>query len=373
MCLANPCLRKLCGLLFANSRFRRKPSCEFYLSANSTCLRILSVLFVLRPYEYFTEREKELYKIDEEALILLTMAIPNDIYNRVDNRNSAKEIWDELARQFEGSEASIQVKQNMCINAYEGFHANEGETLLDTYNRYNIILNDLRRNNITKSASEINYKFIKNLNLEWKNFAINLQMSKNMAQENVTDIFSTLSQHKDEVRSINNESNDLKDLVALIAGKGKCSSSGHVSSSKSKKKVSKAFVTELTDSDYATSEEELEVDSDNDIQRFSDNLALITRQFKRSFGKKKYYSKLKYEGYKKDKSELRYNPKYGRRDEKKREERRKERRKERREKRRKKRRRMKQEDASTVECLDTSPRTASLKDSRTQSTTQGSP
>ncbi|KAI3672514.1 hypothetical protein L6452_38603 [Arctium lappa] len=97
--------------------------------------------------------------------------------------NSSKEVWDELARQFVGSKASIQAKQNMCINAYEGFHAREGENLLDTYNRYNIILNDLRRNNISKSASEINYKFIKNLNPEWKNFTINLQMSKNMAIE----------------------------------------------------------------------------------------------------------------------------------------------------------------------------------------------
>ncbi|KAI3715034.1 hypothetical protein L6452_21999 [Arctium lappa] len=61
--------------------------------------------FVPKPYQYFTEKEKELYKIDEEALIYLTMAIQNDIYNRVDSRSSAKEVWDELSRQFEGSEA----------------------------------------------------------------------------------------------------------------------------------------------------------------------------------------------------------------------------------------------------------------------------
>ncbi|KAI3678364.1 hypothetical protein L6452_37652 [Arctium lappa] len=87
-------------------------------------------------------------------------------------------------------------------------------------------------------------------------------MSKNMAQENVTDIFSTLSQHEDEVRIINLESNKLKDYVALIAGKGS------VSSARSKKKVSKALVTEVTDSDSDSSDEELEVDSDPDIQKF---------------------------------------------------------------------------------------------------------
>ncbi|KAI3678035.1 hypothetical protein L6452_37314 [Arctium lappa] len=104
-------------------------------------------------------------------------------------------------------------------------------------------------------------------------------MSKNMARENVTDIFSTLAQHEDEVRSMNNESNHLKDFVALIAGK------------------------------------ELEVDSDPDIQKFSEDLALITRRFKKSFGKKRFYSKPKYDGYKKEKSEMRYKPRHGKREE----------------------------------------------------------
>ncbi|KAI3685664.1 hypothetical protein L6452_34919 [Arctium lappa] len=252
---------------------------------------------VPKPYEFFNEKQKEQYKIEEETLIYLTMAIPNDIYNRVDSQSTAKAIWDELAKEFEGSEAPIQAKQNLCINACEGFHAKEGELLLDTYSRYNIILNDLRRNNIAKSASVINYKFIKNLNPEWKNFAINLQMSKNIAQENVTNIFCTLTRHGNEVRSINNDSNNLKDSVALIAGKG------YVSSARSKQKVSKALVTEVTDSNSASSEEELEIDSDPDIQKFSEDLALITCRFKKSFGKKRFYSKPKKEDIREGKRE----------------------------------------------------------------------
>ncbi|KAI3715738.1 hypothetical protein L6452_22725 [Arctium lappa] len=108
---------------------------------------------------------------------------------------------------------------------------------------------------------------------------------------------------------MNNESNHLKDSVALIAGKGS------VSSARSKKKASKALVTEVTDSDSDSSDEELEVDSDPDIQKFSEDLALITRRFKKSFGKKRFYSKPKYDGYKKEKSEMRYKPRHGKREE----------------------------------------------------------
>ncbi|KAI3715346.1 hypothetical protein L6452_22325 [Arctium lappa] len=149
-----------------------------------------------------------------------------------------------------------------------------------------------------------------------------------MAQENVTDIFPTLSQHEDEVRTINNESNNLKDFVALIAGKGK--SSVPISSARLKKKVSKALVTEVTESDSASSDEELEIDSDDDVQKFSENLAMITGEFKKSFGKKKYYSKPKYEGHKKEKSEMRNKPRQGRREER-REDRKEDRREEKRE------------------------------------------
>ncbi|KAI3745751.1 hypothetical protein L6452_08158 [Arctium lappa] len=74
-----------------------------------------------KPVQFYTEKQKDQLKLEEEALIYLTMAIPNDIYNCVDSQSTAKGIWDELARQFEGSEASIQAKQNLCINAYEGF------------------------------------------------------------------------------------------------------------------------------------------------------------------------------------------------------------------------------------------------------------
>ncbi|KAI3771126.1 hypothetical protein L6452_02284 [Arctium lappa] len=244
--------------------------------------------YVPESYQYFNKREKELHKIDEEALIYLTMAIPNDIYNIVDSRELAKAMWDELERQFQGTERSIQAMLNQSINAYEGFHAKEGEALVDTYTRFNVILNDLRRNGMNKSVSEVNYKFIKNLNPEWKSYAINIQMTKDMAQEDINDIFTTLAQHEDEVKLLNEEKKIVKDSLALLAERKKGSSSKTVSSSKYKSKKSKAFLTEPSQSSSEESSDETEVHSDDDIQKFAENLALITKQFQKSFGKKRF-------------------------------------------------------------------------------------
>ncbi|KAJ9544191.1 hypothetical protein OSB04_023898 [Centaurea solstitialis] len=221
---------------------------------------------VFKLFRHYNELEKIRAELDDKALTFLTMAIPNDLFNRVDSSDTAKGLWDELEKQFQGTERSIQAKLNQGVGAYEGFKALEGETLADSYNWFNIILNDLRRNGMHKSTSEINFKFLKNLNPEWDHY------SKSIA-----------------------------DSLALLTEKKK----SVLPSTSSKKKIhSKAFVTELSDSDSETIEDETS-ESDVDLKRVADKLALLSSSIHKRYGKKKLYSKPKFENYKKDK----YKPK----------------------------------------------------------------
>ena len=45
---------------------------------------------VLKPFDKYTPTQKDRVAIDERALALLTMALPNDMYARVDSLTSAK-------------------------------------------------------------------------------------------------------------------------------------------------------------------------------------------------------------------------------------------------------------------------------------------
>ena len=45
---------------------------------------------VEKPYEKYTLEQKESVTVDERAFTLLTMALPNDMYARVDSLTSAK-------------------------------------------------------------------------------------------------------------------------------------------------------------------------------------------------------------------------------------------------------------------------------------------
>src|SRR5581483_5650822 len=194
---------------------------------------------VFKLFRHYNELEKIRAELDDKALTLLTMAIPNDLFNRVDSRNTAKELWDELEKQFQGTERSIQAKLNQAIGAYEGFKALEGETLADSYSRFNIILNDLRRNGMQKSTSEINFKFLKNLNPEWDHYSVNLQMNKNLAEEDLHDLYSILSQHEVKVKDIVTKQKSISDSLALLTEKKK---SVLPSASSKKKSHSKALV-----------------------------------------------------------------------------------------------------------------------------------
>ncbi|XP_024963256.1 uncharacterized protein LOC112503448 [Cynara cardunculus var. scolymus] len=155
--------------------------------------------------QHYTKTEKQRVLIDKKALTYMLMAIPNELFNRVDSRGSAKELWDELEKHMLGSEKSIQTRMNQCASAYEGFRAHENESILESYNRFNVNLNDLRRNGIQKSMFEINYKCLKNLRSEWYSLVVNLQMNKNMSEEDIHDIYSILYEHEETVRELMTE------------------------------------------------------------------------------------------------------------------------------------------------------------------------
>nr|GEY73398.1 hypothetical protein [Tanacetum cinerariifolium] len=81
---------------------------------------------------------------------------------------TAKDLWDALARHMLGSEYGEQDSKAAVLYEYETFKANEGELLLDTYIRYLQVINDLKKCGYSKDNCELNFKFLNNLQPEWK-------------------------------------------------------------------------------------------------------------------------------------------------------------------------------------------------------------
>nr|GFA33694.1 hypothetical protein [Tanacetum cinerariifolium] len=199
------------------------------------------------------------------------LGLPNDIYSLIDSNETAKDLCDALARHMLGSEYGEQDRKAAVLYEYETFKANEGELLLDTYIRYLQVINDLRKCGYSKDNCELNFKFLNNLQPEWKQYATMMRQNKNLMDINIDALYNILKQNQGDV----NDAMGLKkktivvtsDLLALIAEKTKLN--------KSKEKV-------VVSSDSEGS------DADDFIE-----LKKITALLAKAFNRRKFYAKPK--------------------------------------------------------------------------------
>nr|GEW39941.1 hypothetical protein [Tanacetum cinerariifolium] len=98
----------------------------------------------LKDPKFWTVKEKKTRKIDRLAISLLIQM-----------------------RDFEYGE---QDKKAAILYEYKTFKATEGEQLLDTYLRYLQVINDFKKRGYKKDNYELNYKFLNNLQPEWKQY-----------------------------------------------------------------------------------------------------------------------------------------------------------------------------------------------------------
>nr|GFB32518.1 hypothetical protein [Tanacetum cinerariifolium] len=160
-------------------------------------------------------------------------------------------------------------REAVILYEYETFNATEGELLLDTYIRYLQVINDLKKCGYLKDNCELNFKFLNNLQTEWKQYATMMRWNKNLMDIKIDALYNILKQNQRDV----NDAIGLKkktvvvtyDPLALIAENTKVS--------KRKKKV-------VISSDFKGS----------DADDFSE-LKKITALLAKAFNRRKFYSK----------------------------------------------------------------------------------
>nr|GFC96333.1 hypothetical protein [Tanacetum cinerariifolium] len=181
----------------------------------------------LKDKSIWSDQEKKIQKIDRLARSLLIQGLPNDIYSLIDSNKTAKYLWDDLARHMLGSEYGEQDKKASVLYEYETFKATEGELLLDTYIQYLLVINDLKKCGYSKDNCKLNFKFLNNLQPEWKQYATMMRQNKNLMDINIDAFYNILKRNQGDV----NDALGLKkktvvvtsDPLALIAEKTKVS------------------------------------------------------------------------------------------------------------------------------------------------------
>nr|GFA17721.1 hypothetical protein [Tanacetum cinerariifolium] len=223
----------------------------------------------LKDKSMWSNQKKRIQKIDHLSRSLLIQRLPNDIYSLIDSNKTAKDLWDALARHMLGFEYSEQDRKAAVLYEYETFKATKGELLLDTYIRYLQVINDLKKCGYSKDNCELNFKFLNNLQPEWKQYATMMRQNKYLLDINIDALYNILKQNQGDVNDAMGSKKKTvvvtSDPLALIAEK--------TNMSRSKERV-------VVSSDSEGSE----------ADDFSE-LKKITAFLEKAFNRRKFYSK----------------------------------------------------------------------------------
>ncbi|GKB62298.1 hypothetical protein Tco_0918484, partial [Tanacetum coccineum] len=118
-------------------------------------------------------------------------------------------------------------KKAAILYEYETFKTTAGEQLLDTYLCYLQVINDLKKCGYKKDNCELNYKFLNNLQPEWKQYGTMMRQNKNLMDINIDALYNILKQNQGDVNdAIGYKKKAVvvtSDPLALVAEKTKVS------------------------------------------------------------------------------------------------------------------------------------------------------
>nr|GEX21501.1 hypothetical protein [Tanacetum cinerariifolium] len=141
---------------------------------------------------------------DQPLPVIVQVSLAGNAHNapptlKDPNNETAKDLWDALERQMRGSEYGEQDRKAAILYEYETFKAIEGEQLLDTYLRYLQVINDMKKCGYKKDNCELNYKFLNNLQPEWKQYGTLMRQTKNLMDINIDALYNILKQNQGDV------------------------------------------------------------------------------------------------------------------------------------------------------------------------------
>ncbi|GJQ90174.1 retrovirus-related pol polyprotein from transposon TNT 1-94 [Tanacetum coccineum] len=139
------------------------------------------------------------YEAEIEAMNLILIFIPNDIYNSVDSCTTTKAMW-------------------------KRFVAAPGEELVFVYNRFAQLMNDLERNDMNFALVTINIKFLNCLQPEWLKYVTQVCLAKRLIDDTFDDLFDYLQQFEKLVNASRAKKLEKShDPLALVAHTGSSS------------------------------------------------------------------------------------------------------------------------------------------------------
>ncbi|GKD17649.1 retrovirus-related pol polyprotein from transposon TNT 1-94 [Tanacetum coccineum] len=152
-----------------------------------------------------TEKEVKQMEADDQAIQIILMGLPEDIYAVVDSCETAKEIWLRVQQMMKGSDIGIQDKKAKLFNEWERFTSTDGESIESYSHCFLNLMNDFKRNKHFPEKIASNLKFLNNLQPEWRRHVTIVHQIKDLHEVDYTHLYDFLKYNQAEVNELRAE------------------------------------------------------------------------------------------------------------------------------------------------------------------------
>ena len=166
----------------------------------------------------WTDEDKRLVNIDTKAKSLISMSLPDDVFHSVCHLRSAKDIWNTLCVQYEGTSALLESRKIHLVRQYEKFICMKGETLSQVHQRFNCLLIDLKTIGTIYPNSEVVTKFMESLPESWETYTMCLTMSCDIKTLSLSELYGRMLNHEQTTQLKKNLVRDSKDTKSASVG-----------------------------------------------------------------------------------------------------------------------------------------------------------
>ncbi|GJT45844.1 hypothetical protein Tco_0954559 [Tanacetum coccineum] len=171
----------------------------------------------IKKYAELSAAEKIQADCDMKETNITLQGLPTDIYLLVNHHRVAKDLWERVQLQMQGTSLTKQERECKLYDAFDKFTHINGESLHKYYLRFTQLINDMNIYNMKMEQFQVNSKFLNSLLHEWSKFVIDVKLVKDLHTTNFDQLHAYLKKHElhaNEVRLLRERNQDSLAFVA---------------------------------------------------------------------------------------------------------------------------------------------------------------
>ena len=144
-------------------------------------------------------QQKREFKNHHKARTILLSAISYSEYEKISNRDTAKNMFDSLRMTHEGNFQVKETKALTLIQKYEAFKMEDSESIKAMFSRFQILVVGLKVLDKGYSTTDHVKKIIRSLPKQWRPMVTTLKLAKDLNKISLKELVSSLRSHETEL------------------------------------------------------------------------------------------------------------------------------------------------------------------------------